>query len=467
MLRIPRTVSLVATAATVLALGGFAAVTSAASATPRSNTCASAQLGGTTRVGHFAGLVRPVGTGSCATSIPTDPHAPGGTPPLLYHNGPVMATPAVGDQVVVTPIYWAGAGYSFASNYESLINRYLADAAHDSEKSTNVFSTLFEYSGSNGAINYRLAQGTPILDSHAFPTSGCTVNSGSIYSDGTGYTKCLDDAQVQTEINSVVTAHSLTRDLGHMYVMFLPKHVEACFYAGNPSNQACTINSTPSAAFCAYHSEFSGNTVYANMPFPIYESATGYSCTKENLGTSRVQSPNGNPDADVEISPLSHEMSEAITDPDTQTGWYDSSGYENGDECAYKYGALSGTDGGYYNQTINGHHYLTQEEFSNHNFNIAKGGCLQHFVAFATPSIKSMSSHSGTHAGGLSVTISGVNFAATTSVKFGTAAATFTLIDSKKLQVTTPAHAAGTVDVRVTTGAGTSAIVSADKYTFT
>ena len=29
---------------------------------------------------------------------------------------------------------------------------------------------------------------------------------------------------------------------------------------------------------------------------------------------------------------------EAITDPDTETGWYDSSGFENGDECAYVYG---------------------------------------------------------------------------------------------------------------------------------
>jgi hypothetical protein len=273
---------------------------------------------------------------------------------------------------------------------------------------------------------------------------------------------------VQTEINNVVAAKGLTRDLGHMYVMFLPKHVESCFFPGNPSNQACTINSSPSAAYCAYHSEFGGNTVYANMPFPIYDSATGFSCTDESLGGDhQIQSPNGNPDADVEISPLSHEMSEAITDPDTQTGWYDSSGFENGDECAYEYAKLSGSDGGFYNQTINGHHYLTQEEFSNHNFNIGSGGCLQHFVAFNKPSIKTLSSHSGTHAGGKSVTITGANFAATTSVKFGTKAATFTLVDSTKIKVTTPAHAVGTVNVRVTNGAGTSGIVTADKYKFT
>ena len=52
-----------------------------------------------------------------------------------------------------------------------------------------------------------------------------------------------------------------------------------------------------------------------------------------------IESPNGNPDADTEISPTSHELNEAITDPDTETGWYDSSGFENGDECAYIFGA--------------------------------------------------------------------------------------------------------------------------------
>jgi hypothetical protein len=459
MSRIRHALSLAVGALTLIALTGVAA-TNAASARPQANGCARAR--NTPRVAHIAGIVRPLATGPCAAKIPPN-GTPNGTPPLIFHGGPVMSTPSVGDKVIVTPIYWAGAGFSFNAAYETLINRYLNDAAKDSDKSTNVFSTLFEYSGSNGAINYRLSRGKPVVDSNAFPASGCTVNGGPIYSDNSGYTKCLDDVQVQTEINSVVTTNGLTRDLGHMYVMFLPKHVESCFFAGNPSNQQCTINSSPSAAYCAYHSEFGGNTVYANMPFPIYNSPTHVgSCTVEP-----VQSPNNNPDADVEISPLSHEMSEAITDPDTQTGWFDSTDFENGDECAYIYGPESGTSGARYNQTINGHHYLTQEEFSNHNFNIGSGGCLQHFVAFKKPSIKTLSSHSGTHAGGKIVNITGANLAATTAVKFGTKVATFTLVDSTKIKVTTPAHAVGTVDVRVTTGAGTSAIVAADKYKFT
>jgi hypothetical protein len=92
-----------------------------------------------------------------------------------------------------------------------------------------------------------------------------------------------------------------------------------------------------------------------------------------------IESPNGNPDADTVISPTSHEITEAITDPDVQTGWYDQVGFENGDECAYIFGATKGPAGGYYNQSIDGGHYLTQLGFSNKVFISSGGtaGCIQ------------------------------------------------------------------------------------------
>ena len=90
-----------------------------------------------------------------------------------------------------------------------------------------------------------------------------------------------------------------------------------------------------------------------------------------------IETPNGNPDADTEVSPTSHEIMESITDPDTVTGWYDRFGFENGDQCAYVYGTPQGTAGSFYNQVINGDHYLTQEEFSNQDFFNTGLGCLQ------------------------------------------------------------------------------------------
>ena len=142
--------------------------------------------------------------------------------------------------MVVTPIFWAATGYTFDTAYKNLIKQYLGDAALDSDKASNVFSTLFEYNGSNGFINYRLQRGNMILDSDRVPGRRLhDVNSGPVYSDNSGYTTCLDDAQIQAEVNTRRDlANGFTRERGHMYVMFLPKHVESCFQAGNPVRPA-------------------------------------------------------------------------------------------------------------------------------------------------------------------------------------------------------------------------------------
>jgi hypothetical protein len=291
-----------------------------------------------------------------------------------------MGTPSTGP-VVVTPIYWNPSGHPIDSGYKSIINGYLRGVAADSGKHTNVYSTLTEYFGSNGNIRYKVALGTALNDTAPLPASGCTVagnDTTKIYADGTGYDACLDDDQLQAEMDRVVSAQGMPRDLGHIYVLFLPKHVESCFFAGKTTTAGnfCTINHHPSAAYCAYHNYSSSNTVYANMPFPIYHSDAGFTCSSDAVYPT-VQTPNGDPDADTEISPTSHEIMEAITDPDTVTGWYDSSGYENGDECAYVFGPTQGAAGQLYNQVINHGHYLTQEEFSNRDFFRTGLGCLQ------------------------------------------------------------------------------------------
>jgi hypothetical protein len=314
-------------------------------------------------------------TGVHITSDPAN-----GTPPLIFHGGPVMMTPST-SPLVVTPIFWNTSSFPMASAYTSLITSYLGAVATASGQNTNVFSVANEYSGSNGQIHYSVTLGTAVNDTHALPASGCTVarsDRTGIYSDASGYSACLDDAQLQAEINSVTAARSLPHNLSHVYVLFLPKHVESCFNPGSTTTSAnsCTINHQPSAAYCAYHSEATSSAVYANMPFPVYQSGTGFTCGSEStLGAT--ESPNNNPDADTEVSPTSHEINEAITDPDTSTGWYDSSGFENGDECAYVFGATQGTAGKLYNQVINGLHFLTQEEFSNNDFAITGGGCVQ------------------------------------------------------------------------------------------
>jgi hypothetical protein len=67
------------------------------------------------------------------------------------------------------------------------------------------------------------------------------------------------------------------------------------------------------------------------------------------------------------------------------------------------------------------------------------------------PTVTSVTPNSGTTAGGTSVTISGTNFQTGATATFGGAAATgVTFVNSTTLQATTPAHAAGAVNVVVT-----------------
>jgi hypothetical protein len=458
------TVALTASALAVVSSSSFAAPGAAGA-----SGCSSA-VSGPSRVGGIGGLVHPWGSGSACVSGAVSGFEPPymGSPPLIFHGGPMMSTRATNDQLVVTPIYWEPSGSAFSASYKATITQYLTDLAHDSNKLTNVFSSLYQYAGSNGAINYKMSLGTPISDTDALPADGCVLASSDgthIYADSSGYTHCLDDAQVKAETNAVVAGHSLPSDLGHLYVIFLPKHVESCFHPGATTTSAnfCTLNHQPSSAFCAYHSMSATGMVYANMPFPAYQSGTGFSCTNESLGGG-IQSPNGNTDADVEISPLSHEMAEAITDADVSTGWYDVQRNENGDDCAYIYGALSGTAGTFFNQVVNGHHYLTQEEFSNKDFVAGTSGCIQRAQA-VRPKVINLSPDHGPASGGNHITLIGTGFPGASSVHFGAKSATFTVLDASHIDAKVPAGS-GSVHVTVSTSAGTSTKLATDRYTY-
>ena len=334
-------------------------------------------------------------TGGCHKP-PPEP-AFDGTPPLLFHGSPptcnfspcfdgnVMMTKSTGPLVVV-PIFWNPTAYPMSSDYKNIITSYIGDVAKASGKNQNVYSVANEYYGNNGQIQYSIQLGSVINDTNPLPASGCTLESADtsgIYVDGSGYSACLDDAQLQAEVDSVTAADGLPHNLSHIYVLYLPKHVESCFLPGettDPSDgQFCTINYEPTAAYCAYHSADPASAVYANMAYPIYASPVGFTCGSD-ARFPVLESPNGNPDADTEISPTSHEIIEAITDPDTESGWYDEPlTFEIGDECAYIYGRTSGAPGAYFNQVINGGHFLTQEEFSNKVFASSGGtvGCFQ------------------------------------------------------------------------------------------
>ncbi|MCU7647184.1 putative Ig domain-containing protein [Pseudomonas piscis] len=83
----------------------------------------------------------------------------------------------------------------------------------------------------------------------------------------------------------------------------------------------------------------------------------------------------------------------------------------------------------------------------------------------ATPTLTSVSPNTGTTAGATGVTLSGTNLTGATGVSFGGTAATgFSVTNANTITATTPAHAAGAVNVVVTTPSGTATLTNAYTY---
>jgi len=58
---------------------------------------------------------------------------------------------------------------------------------------------------------------------------------------------------------------------------------------------------------------------------------------------------------------ISHELEEAATDPELSAWWQNSTGMENADKCAWKFGTEhTATTGSGYNMTMNGTECLIQ-----------------------------------------------------------------------------------------------------------
>jgi alpha-tubulin suppressor-like RCC1 family protein len=83
-----------------------------------------------------------------------------------------------------------------------------------------------------------------------------------------------------------------------------------------------------------------------------------------------------------------------------------------------------------------------------------------------TPAVSALSPNTGSGAGGTSVTITGSNLAGASAVKFGThAASSITVNSASSITAIAPAGV-GTIDVTVTTPAGTSPAQALDRFTY-
>jgi hypothetical protein len=184
--------------------------------------------------------------------------------------------------------------------------------------------TLFAGSASESSSGYSVSYS---YDNSAYPGNDC---SGSAYS---GLSSCLSEGDIQNSANTI------GRDVGCnengitcMVLVFTAYgEPQQGFYPGHDLQ------------YCAYHTydtyfQFPSfyTTIWATEPDVYW---AGSSCG------AGVPSPNHDPAGDLEVSPVSHESDEAITDPQLNAYYHTDTAHEIGDECAYDFEGTQSFDG--------------------------------------------------------------------------------------------------------------------------
>jgi len=262
--------------------------------------------------------------------------------PLVYHAGGTVMTP----NVIIYNIFWRpptlqnGAATAFSPNYMTILNNlgYYYQGHSLGNINTQYYQTI---GGVTSYIQNLGGGGGWYLDTSPYPASGCT--------DTATPGNCLTNSQIIAEIQKVMTIKGWTGGTNKIFLLYTSKGEGSCF---DSTNRSCAYTQ-----YCAYHSYYTVGgvpVIYGNEPY-------GKLATCQ---TSGAPSPNSDAEADTAATAASHEISEAITDP-LLDAWYDSAGNENGDKCAYQYGANT-WNGGTANQMWNGAFFELQLEWNNH-----------------------------------------------------------------------------------------------------
>ena len=261
------------------------------------------------------------------------------TLPLVYHGGSIMPT------LTAYVIFWVpatlqdGTPTTMSAHYQTVQKNLLADYAGHGLGNNN--TQYYQGTTKKTFVQSKGGFGGFFVDTSAYPASDCH--------DPATPGGCITDAQVQAEIQKVMTLKGWTGGLTHMFLLFTSSGEGSC---SDNTSSACAYTT-----YCAYHGFFVVGTtsvIYSTQPFG-------------NLNTCQAPltpSPNNDALADAAASIASHEMAEAVTDP-VLDGWYTTAGSEIGDLCAYNYGSNTWA-GNKANQWWNGRAYELQEEFDNH-----------------------------------------------------------------------------------------------------
>ena len=169
------------------------------------------------------------------------------------------------------------------------------------------------------------------------------VNYAGATSDAYSRGGSLTDGDIQTVVAGAISQNRLPLDANGVYFVLTSTDVQKPGF--------CT-------SYCGWHTYANLGGAKIKYAFVGNAAQCGGSCG--GLGTT----PNGNAGADDMISVMTHELEETATDPELNA-WGDSNG-ENGDKCAWNFGAQYTTpNGGHANMRLGNRDYLIQQNWLN------------------------------------------------------------------------------------------------------
>ncbi|HKA88537.1 MAG TPA: hypothetical protein VKE22_12795, partial [Haliangiales bacterium] len=189
-------------------------------------------------------------------------------------------------------------------------------------------------------INTTYFDGSGVHVTNAINYSGSTTDS---YSQGTA----LSDGGVLAVVSAAITSGRLPNDTNAVYFVLTSADV-------NETSGFCT-------QYCGWHTHA---TVAGS---DIKYAFIGNADRCQAACTAGTAPPNGNVGADGMASIISHELEEAVTDPDLNA-WFDVRGQENADKCAWTFGTTYTTsNGGVANMKLGVRDFLIQQNWVNAN----------------------------------------------------------------------------------------------------
>ncbi len=234
---------------------------------------------------------------------------------ISYHNGPIITG--------TTNMYYIWYG-NWAGNSATSI---LTDLASNLGGSPYFNINTTYYNASNVHVT------------NSVHYAGSTTDN---YSHGTS----LTDANIQAVVSSAISSGSLPKDTNAVYFVLTSSDVTA-------SSGFCT-------QYCGWHTH--GTIAGSDIKYSFVGNPDRCPSSCEDQTTG----PNGNAGADGMASIISHELEEAVTDPDLNA-WYDNRGYENADKCAWTFGTTYSSGGALANVHLGSRDFLIQQNWVNAN----------------------------------------------------------------------------------------------------